>query len=156
MSIDRGAWQATVHGVSKSQTWLSTGIHRGIKTPKILLKSLLGQKLMFMTECWSLKSPQLNSDFYLEITLWVEEVMSSTIGRSTEVDIGSQGWPRTMETKNLDEKQEQDQDPGFLPQKTLTLQIPRESWPCLTADFIAFFVYYEMKFPTLPSCMLSI
>ena len=22
-SIDRGAWQATVHGVTKSQTWLS-------------------------------------------------------------------------------------------------------------------------------------
>ena len=26
--IDRGAWQATVHGVSKSQTWLSTHTHR--------------------------------------------------------------------------------------------------------------------------------
>ena len=23
-SMDRGAWQATVHGVAKSQTWLST------------------------------------------------------------------------------------------------------------------------------------
>ena len=68
--------------------------------------------------------------------------MNSTIGRSTEVDNGSQGWPRTRETKNLDEKQEQDQDPGLLPQKALILQMPRESWPWLAADFIVFFVYY--------------
>ena len=27
--MDRGAWQATVHGVAKSRTWLSTHIHHG-------------------------------------------------------------------------------------------------------------------------------
>ena len=26
--MDRGAWQATVHGVTKSQTWLSTAKHQ--------------------------------------------------------------------------------------------------------------------------------
>ena len=27
-SMDRGAWQTTVHGVAKSQTWLSTHTHQ--------------------------------------------------------------------------------------------------------------------------------
>jgi len=53
--------------------------------------------------------------------------MNSTIGRRTEVDNWIQGLPRTRETRSLEEKQEQDQDPGLLPQKALTLQIPRES-----------------------------
>ena len=27
-AMDRGAWQATVHGVAKSQTWLSARTHK--------------------------------------------------------------------------------------------------------------------------------
>ena len=30
--MDRGAWRATVHGVSKSQTWLSTPQHKALYT----------------------------------------------------------------------------------------------------------------------------
>ena len=35
-SMDRGAWWATVHGVAKSQTWLSTQKHKCLQKMKIL------------------------------------------------------------------------------------------------------------------------
>ena len=34
ISMDRGAWQATVHGVAKSQTWLSMHVPLFLKTIK--------------------------------------------------------------------------------------------------------------------------
>ena len=36
-SMDRGAWQATVHGFAKSQTWLCTHIHTEVPDPEILI-----------------------------------------------------------------------------------------------------------------------
>ena len=46
--MDRGAWQATVHGVTKSWTQLSTGHTQTIYCPLLLLDSLF-----FLKTIWS-------------------------------------------------------------------------------------------------------
>ena len=51
-SMDRGAWQATAHGITKSQTWLRTNTH----TPQM---ELLGE----VNICWRIITPSWWSCF---------------------------------------------------------------------------------------------
>ena len=47
-STDRGAWCASVHGVTKSWTWLGTNIHEMCISFKALLKA------SFLIGCWKM------------------------------------------------------------------------------------------------------
>ena len=38
--MDRGAWWATVHGVPKSQTWLSNNNSKALKKKKMLVNTI--------------------------------------------------------------------------------------------------------------------
>ena len=48
-SMDRGAWQAIVHGVAKSQTWLST-YKISIKIKWLYILIILSRKYKFLLE----------------------------------------------------------------------------------------------------------
>ena len=54
--MDRGAWQATVHGVTKSQTWLSDWALQGITERLICQKS----EQLFTYTCYSHCFPHLS------------------------------------------------------------------------------------------------
>ena len=63
-SMDRGAWQATVHGVTESETWLSMNV--GILCYVLSVPTLL--TVLFMTICWI-----LTKKFYalIDINMWL-------------------------------------------------------------------------------------
>ena len=79
-SMDRGAWQATVHGVAKSWTWLSDWTHSNAK-----LEGLWGQFALYndgnMFYLASAAKPRSNSLWdqlwtNLFTMLWFEKVLS--------------------------------------------------------------------------------
>ena len=58
--MDRGAWWATVHGVTKSQTWLTKHIKYKNVTFKKFLKFFLGRKGISIYIYWTVTESNLN------------------------------------------------------------------------------------------------
>ena len=66
-SMDRGAWWATVHGVAKSQTWLSSWVH-----------SMQSLWACFLWEWWIIKCYFLGLSWgFTEIIIMIREANSS-------------------------------------------------------------------------------
>ena len=70
--MDRGAWRATVDGVTKSQTWLSDWICRGVdRVRKIKMRYwgfqalvTVGKPFLILgLECWGAEMEQMNTKF---------------------------------------------------------------------------------------------
>ena len=62
---DREAWRATVHGVTKSQTWLSDWTRTGMHSPDIILptkvrlvKAMVFPGVMYVCESWTIKKAE--------------------------------------------------------------------------------------------------
>ena len=74
---DREAWCATVHGVTKSQTWLSDWTRTGMHSPDIILptkvrlvKAMVFPGVMYGCESWTIKKPENQRTDAFELSCW--------------------------------------------------------------------------------------